>query len=621
MRKKGIIILVAIILIFAVIGYFTRDYRIERLIESVGQSIVGAKVELDNFHFSLFKMECSWDRLQIANKNDPWKNILETGRASVKLETRPLFWRRIIINNMKLENVRSGTARTSDGSIPQKEVSEESGSGFFAKAKKGLEKQFSSLPVFDISGMGKKLKVDSLIDVNNLLTVQGYENLEQIADSSFQYWQTQLKTQTYLTRLNELEQKLKSLKIDEMKDVQSLTTGVKKIKEIRQEANSLKKEITEKHAALSSTFSNLQTQLASVQQNLQQDVDRAKQLAHLKDLNVKDVSMLLFGEPVVGKVEQVLGYVALARKYLPAASQMKGTPEKKKPPRLKGQDIDFPFHYRYPKFLLREAKLSAATAAGDTAKAYFVEGNLTGLTNQPPVFGRPTRFDFNLVRVDGNQYHLLGSFDHRGEVPMDSLKLLAKNFALGRISLKKQKYFPAALNASKGDVELAGLFLGDKIDLSLNLAASPVKFIFEQPAKDKVSQIVRDVLNGISKITLNAKLVGESENYQLQMNSNVDRVLANQVKATLAKNLREAQSQVENYVRQQAEIRRKKVESIIQKNRDSIYAEIDNAKNLLDKKLAEIEAKKKQAEQRLEEEKKKLENKAKNKLKSFFKKP
>ncbi|MBD3289479.1 hypothetical protein GF337_11805, partial [candidate division KSB1 bacterium] len=109
MRKKGLIILLVIIAIFAVIAYFARDIYFERALESAGRAIAGAKVEIDDFDFSLFKMECSWNRLQVADKNNPWYNILETGRAAFDLEVRPLFWKRVIIREMALENVRSGT--------------------------------------------------------------------------------------------------------------------------------------------------------------------------------------------------------------------------------------------------------------------------------------------------------------------------------------------------------------------------------------------------------------------------------------------------------------------------------------------------------------------------------
>jgi len=623
MRKKGIIYLFVIIAIFAVVAFFTRDHRIEKALESIGQTIVGAKVEIDNFHFSLLKMECSWDRLQIANKKNPWKNSLETGKASFDLETRPLFWKRVIIRELTLKNVLSGSPRTTDGSLPIKKTTSEKDRqpGIAKKAQKAIEKQFGSIPVFDLSGLGKKLKIDSLIDVNNLLSVQGYKKLNIAADSSFKYWGSQINTKDYQDRVKKLETEIKTLKLDKIKTVPELTSALQKINGINKEVKSLKDEVQNKHKALTQTFTDLQTGLKTAQSDLKKDIDRAKQLANLKELDVKDVSMLLFGEPVVNKTQQLLNYVALTRKYLPTIKKLKGTEKKKSPPRLKGQNIYFPFHYNYPKFLLRKAILSAATAAGDTTQAYFIDGIVNGLTNEPAIYRKPTQFEFDLKRIDGNQYNVKGSLDHTTEIAYDSLWASAKNFALGDVKLKKSKYFPQSVKAKKGNISLAGLFIGEGIDLKLNLDASPVKFIYEKKAEDKITKIVRDVLLGLNRVTLMAQLKGDKTNYKMRMNSNVDQVLANSVKQTIAKNLQKAQQQVEDYVTAEANKQRVKVEALIDKNKKNILSELDKTKQLVQQKFNEVEKKKKEVEDKIEKEKKKLENQAKKKLKSLFKKP
>jgi len=608
MRKKAIIILIVIIAIFAVFAFFARDRYLERAVERTGELIAGARVEVDNFHFSLFKMTCSWDRLQVANKNNPWYNIVETGKASFVVETRPLFWKRIIIKEMVLQNVINGTKRTSDGSLPKKEVKQAEQSekpGMVSKVSAALKKQAGELPVFDLSGLGKKLKVDSLIDVNNLKTVQEYQNLKQTADSVFTFWQAQPKPETYLTRVKGVEDKVKTLRLDEIKDLPSLTSALSKLEDVRKEVKTLKKEVDEKHDNLKQSFNEVQSQYAAIQSGLKEDIDRAKQLAKLKELDVKDVSMLLFGEPVMKQSEKLLSYVSLGRRYLPTAKKALASKKVEKPPRFKGQDIHFPFHYRYPRFLLREAKLSAATAGGDTSRAFFLEGDLFGMTNEPAVYGKPTRFKLELKKVAGNLYDISGSLDHTKTVSHDSLWVSAKNFGLGEVKLKESKYFPKTVQAQKGDVKLAGFFIGDGIDLELNLKAAPIEFFYEKKASDRISQIVRDVLAGLNQLTLKAELVGDSSDYKLRMNSNVDNLLANQIKKTLEKNLREAQQQVEDYVKAEVDKRRKEVESLIEKNKQILLAEMDKAKQKVQEQYDELEKRKQEVQKRIEEEKKK----------------
>ena len=151
MRKKGIIALAVLTALIIVIAYLFRDSAIENMIEKMGQDIAGAKVEIDNFHFSLLKMECSWDRLQIADLNDTMFNLIETGKASFDLEVRPLFWKRVVIREIILEGLLSGTQRETDGSLPIKEKAIKK--GVASKAVGALERKRNRFPrsIFPLS--------------------------------------------------------------------------------------------------------------------------------------------------------------------------------------------------------------------------------------------------------------------------------------------------------------------------------------------------------------------------------------------------------------------------------------------------------------------------------------
>ncbi len=143
-----------------------------------------------------------------------------------------------------------------------------------------------------------------------------------------------------------------------------------------------------------------------------------------------------------------------------------------------------------------------------------------------------------------------------------------------------------------------------------------------EKALESIGQtIVRDVLLGLDRITLMAQLKGDTTNYKMRMNSNVEQVLANREKQTIAKNLQKAQQQVENYVTAEADKQRKKVEALIDKNKKTILSELDKTNQQVQKKVDEFEKKKKEVEDRIEQKKKKLSEQAKNKLKSLLKKP
>jgi uncharacterized protein (TIGR03545 family) len=635
MRKSALILLGVIIIIAILLAYFVRDPLFENALESGLEMVAGAKVEIDGFHFNIWGLNSSWNRLQIADKADPWKNIIETGHASFDIEVRPLFWKKFIIHEMRLENVRSGTARTSDGSLPPEPPDTTAETSFIDNASASLQEQLGDLPILDLGALGKKLKVDSLINIKNLLTVQKYESLKVYTDSSLQYWESQLKPATYQARLQKLETEFKALNLnlDQVKDVATLTITLNKLNEMYKEVMSLKKDIEEKYTGATNLVNNLQTQLTSLKGAIKDDITKAQELAKLKDMDVRDISLLLFGQSLVGRVNEVLGYVKLGRKYLPTAQKIFVSEKEPAPPRFKGQDIHFPFHYRYPRFLLRLARLSGANAAGDTARAYFFDGEIRGLTNQPRVFAQPTQFTLDLARDLGNKYHLAGSLDHTSEIAYDTLWASTRDFGLGKINLKSSRYFPQAIQANKGDISFTGYFMDDRIALNLDLAASPVNFIFaENQNLGTIAKIIQNLIIAITDIKLNAQFNGVSPKYQLKLNSNIDDILTQKVSSLLKENIAKARLQIEQFVQTEIDKRRQPLETKFNNFQQSLMAEMEKVRTAMLSRYQEIEAKKKEVEAKIEAEKnktqkkidaesKKLQDKAKDKLKNMLKKP
>jgi len=629
MRKSGLIILVVLALLAGLGYYFTRDHYLEAALEYQIEQFAEARVEIDNFHFGVFGLQCGWDRLQIANKRAPWRNIFETDRAALDFETRPLFWRKLIIREAVLENVRSGSARKTDGTLPYKIVKEP---GVVEEVFASVEKQLRELPLFDLSGLGKKLNLDSLVNVNNLASVQSYNALRDFADSSYASWKTGFDPQSYVKRAEEIKTEVASLNIDQVKDAAALVATLDKLKGIQSKANTLKEDVENKKQTLESTVAAVQEQVQNAQSSLKDDIERAQRLAKLQDIDTRQLSLLLFGAPAVQRVEQVLDYVALGRKYLPMAQAAMTSSKLEAPPRFKGQDLHFPFHYRYPRFLAREIKLSGATAGGDTSRAYFLSGGIKNLTNQPMVAGKPTQFNLNFLRVDGNQYTMSGSFDHTTNVGKDSLWIAANNFGLGNIKLPDNKHLPHALAAQKGDVRLSGFFVGDALDLRVNLNAAPVSFDFSTTPKDFVASVVQDVLSGFNRLELGLQLQGARSDYGLSIHSNLDNVLADQLKRVVGEKLAEARTQIETRVRAEVDKRRKEAEALVENYKQGLTAEMQKVRGVVDQQVEElnkrkaeiearIEAEKNKAKQAVDEKKKQAEEEAKKKLKGLLKKP
>ena len=123
MRKSGLITLLVILAIFIGISYILTDAFFESLIEDLGTDIVGARVEIDDFSFSIFGPEVSWKRLQVTDPNKTMQNMLETGFCEFNMEFWPLLQGKFVIENFQLSGLQQNTDRETDGKIekPKKE--------------------------------------------------------------------------------------------------------------------------------------------------------------------------------------------------------------------------------------------------------------------------------------------------------------------------------------------------------------------------------------------------------------------------------------------------------------------------------------------------------------------
>jgi len=112
MRKKFILFILIPLLILLVVTYLFIDRWIESGLESAGENIVGARVEIDNLSLGISPLGIRFDRLQVANPRDPWKNLFETGRVAFAMNFGQLLRGKTIVNLFLEPSTRTRMAFT-----------------------------------------------------------------------------------------------------------------------------------------------------------------------------------------------------------------------------------------------------------------------------------------------------------------------------------------------------------------------------------------------------------------------------------------------------------------------------------------------------------------------------
>jgi uncharacterized protein (TIGR03545 family) len=611
MRKGAIYFLIVLAAVTGVVLYFFRDRYLERAIESACEAANGAKVEIDNFHFSLFRLTCKFDRLQWTDPKDTWTNLFETGPVEFGVELRPLFWKKLIVREAKVSGILLGTKRATDGWIP----SPPEEPGIVDEITKSVEQQIKALPAMNLAALKQKINLDSLLDVNQLAVVQSVQAIRSEVDTTGAKWQQFIKTYDAQAKIAALQTQAQAIDLQNLKTVDDFTTNLQRVGKLREDAVALRNEVTNTKKNAEQDFNRIVANIKNIDNLAAQDFAAAKAKLGFADFNVKDIGKMLFGNPFSGRFSEIMHYLDLGRKYLPTAKMLMSVNKVENPPRFEGQDISFPRTFAYPKFLLRHALISGATNAEQTS-AWQIQGETWGITSEPPAYGKPTIIDLQLFKEAANAYQVRGVLDHATETAKDTLNLRASNFRLGEVNLRNDKpYLPASLQADRGEVNamfaLSGSIVHSRVDMRIN----QVGFQFAEAAADPVVETIRSVFRPLEQLRLLAEVQGPSDALQIHIGSNLDDIFAARLRDLLKESLGRAEDELRQRINQEAAKRRQQAEALLAEKQKVVMDELNKYQAKIEEQLAVLENKKQEIEKRLKAEQEKATGEAKKKLK------
>jgi uncharacterized protein (TIGR03545 family) len=611
MRKGAIYFLIGLAVVTGVVLYFFRDRYFERAVESACEAANGAKVEIDNFHFSLFRLTCKFDRLQWTDPKDTWTNLFETGPVEFGVELQPLFWKKLIVREAKISGIILGTKRATDGWIPA--PPEEP--GMVDEIIKSVEQEIKALPVLNLGALKQKINLDSLLNVDQLAVVQGAQAIRGEVDSTGAKWQQFIKTYDAQARIAALQTQAQAINLQNLKTVDDFTTNLQRASKLRDDAVALRNEVTNTKKNAEQDFNRLVANVKNIDNLAAQDFAAAKAKIGFGDFNVKDIGKMLFGNPFAGQFSGIMRYLDLGREYLPTAKMLMSINKVENPPRFKGQDVSFPRTFAYPKFLLRYALISGATNAERTA-AWQIQGETWGITSEPPVYGKPTVVDLQLFKEASNAYQVRGVLDHVTETAKDTLNLRASNFRLGEVNLRSDKpYLPASLQADRGEVNAMFALSGNVVHSRVDMKINQVGFQFAAAAADPVVETIRTVFRPLEQLHLLAEVQGPSHALQIHIGSNLDDIFAARVRDLLKESLGRAEDELRGRINQEAAKRRQQAEALLAEKQKLVMDELNKYQAKIEEQLAVLESKKQEIEKRLKAEQDKVAGEAKKKLK------
>ena len=505
-RWKGLLAFVVVTALLAFFWLVLADDLVRRGIERTTAFLVGAEVNVDDANLTFSPLGFVVSRIQVTNPDNPETNALEIQRMAFTLNTPQLLMRKTIIEDMIVDGVALGTLRERPGRVYRTSAEEVS-------PAPGERASWFEVP--DISSEN----VRQALEEANLETVKSARALSDEIENRNEFWDQRIEQLPDEDRLQEYQARIDALGQARKGDIGALLRKGTEVKDLYSDINADLNLLRDSYRRFSEDYKSVTAQVNRLSELPAQDARRIAQKYGPSPEGIGNISSMLFGEQAGVWVERSLRWherisPMLDRRALAAEEQ-----KELKPPRSEGIDMRFREYAPVPDFLVRKATVSVLTS-GRT-----LTGTLENVTPDQDILGLPMTCLFSGENLEGMQgIRLDGTFNHVDpSSPRDMVRLALDGYDLRPRNLGRE-ILPVELQQGILDTGLTAVVSGGSVNADVAATVRSARFLVRQADEQAagLSAAVEKVFSRLSGFSLNVGVSGETENYAVNVSSNLD---------------------------------------------------------------------------------------------------
>jgi len=553
LRRKGFIFLLIVAALFCIWSFVLSDRWLEKRLESLLGRAVGARVEIDNFDFSLFSMSVQWARLHVADPEDPWRNLFETGYCTFNLQSVPLFEKKFIVEDMSLLELRFDTERTTDGTLDLKSRQRRGPSNI----QKKLEQKLSGLPLFNTDTLIGSIDVNAIW---NSFSPGGPERIDELIKEYTTFssrWDRRLAELEVEQDLTSIQDELQSIDVQRMETVEQLTGTAEKLDRAAQKAENTNETIGRQKEELAQDVAMLDTRSDAVDEWIEEDLERVRNAVQIPEITLKN---------------------------------------------LRGQDIQFAKKRTLPSLWLKSVSFS-----GYTKENIQISGTLRDLSSSQQITGKPIELEVAGGMSGTRNFVMKGRFDWSEPVPNDRLYIEMSNIILNDVKLTDFPLVPNNLKSGTASLKAELVLEGEELRSNILFFITDVTLVLPEkqsasPVEQRLLMLSRSVAADIRRIEIEADLAVLSDRTDFFVRSNLDALVAGEINDALEREIEGVKGELSKRVMDIAAESKQELDRIIGDSTAAVIArlgELENAGNAVEE---EIERKRREVEQKIKEE-------------------
>ena len=585
-RFSGLVGFFAVMSLVVVLLYLFAETLVKATIEEVGGTMLGAEVNVASVELQYSPLILTINNLEATDAEQPSHNLFSVKQSKAGIDIWQYLLGKTIIEQLTVEKLQLMTKRDHIGEI-------------YSLDKRG-EKIESLIEELPLPAMDLKLPdTKSILDDSNLLTIKaaeqlqtGYEEEKLKLAALKEKLPNKAKLAAYNVRIKNIG-KMKVKNLDDFNRVKLAFDTIKK------EFNADQAIVKAAQKQFLESKERLTKQVTTLKSAPNQDWQIIEEKYQLGSVNTEDFAHILFGEQARGyyqKLEKVYQHLA---PFINSDSEV--NQEKTTKLEANGRFVHFDENSPLPDFLVKRAKLSVVLEQGDfeiTAKE---------VTHQHWYRNKPSKVSINSthltnggdIRVD-SQFELTKTGSSTGQGQWLIKEIILKDMPLTEVS-------SLALTLTEGKLSGKGEFninqdrnIESKSDFAITAAT------YQGEADTKFAEILLDTFKSLDKLTLGINVTGNIQQPKWGISSSLDEAVQGAFKKQIANKLAKFKTQINSGLNeklaQSLQLNEQKNTEIV--NFEALLGNTDNALEQL--KNSDV----------VKQQKKKLQNKATDKLKS-----
>lgn len=605
-RKAGLILVLVIASGVAAAMYFVTYSFIQEQLEKQLSIQNGALVEFSNLKIDFFGGKMAWNKLQIADPENPMQNRLETAQTTVSIQAWKLLQKKMILDELTLSEIKTGTERSKSGELPKDwipvEEEEEVDSGDSAllkeageltkQAKRDMMNSVKQAPVFQLANTS--INTDSILAMVKLESPKKIDSLKTDITNRVNAVTQTVDNLKLEQTVKETEVKIKTINIKELKDIQAIESTYKTLDELSKTATELKSNLTTAQKTITDNVKTVTSGIKDVDDWIKSDYENARKVAKLPDFDTQQIGEMLLGKELLSQIQSYLDYAKTARTYLAYFKSDDDAQEKDETPqRGRGQDIRYPLYEPNPDVWIKTVHLSYVTE-----NEIHLEGDIKDIISNQKMIKRPTTVVMKGVNKNNENMDINGEFNYLETKPRETFQFAMPKMSLRTLDLGTGGSLPSGFSKGNAQVEAQLNIVGGAPTATISMVNTGIGFKFNKKPGNKAETVFQDVMNRIDQFKVDAKISSNAKGLKVNISSDIDKQVSRQIKAVANEEVEKVKQQIKAKVDAQVNAKKQELNNLV-----------NQQKQRLESKKKEIEDKVNAQIQKIEDLKKELENK------------